>query len=224
MVIIISRTWTASTFASAECLDFTRWIPPKKGPIRILDIGAGTGACALSTAFTLRNYGIPNKIEIKAWDYSGKSLAYAKNLHREHLDLWPDSIFLTERIDLRKTLKSSTRQKFDLILLGFSMNEIMQGNEPLQKLLWLETCISYLKRSGRLIITEPAESEICRNLHKVAGQLVDQEQQLFSLAPYFNGIVCPEKERKKYFSHSGLTLSWNGRKNQPSFAFRNRRG
>ena len=76
------------------------------------------------------------------------------------------------------------------------MNEIMQGNEPLQKLIWLETCIGYLKK-WQAYEHEPAESEICRNLHKVAGQLVDQEQQLFSLAPYFNGIVCPMTKNEK---------------------------
>ena len=43
-----SRTWTAMTFAMAEAHLFRCWNPPKKGPVRILDLGAGTGASGLS--------------------------------------------------------------------------------------------------------------------------------------------------------------------------------
>ena len=36
-----SRTWTAMTFAMSEAHYFRGWSPPKKGPVRILDLGAG---------------------------------------------------------------------------------------------------------------------------------------------------------------------------------------
>ena len=66
---------------------------------------------------------------LEAWDYSGKSLAMMKNLHRTCMGLWPDSKVFTTRKDLTNDLPPPKARKFDLILLGFSLNEIHQETD-----------------------------------------------------------------------------------------------
>ena len=83
------RTFAACGYALAEAFDYRGWRAPGKGPIRILDLGCGTGASSLAMLYYLRAWGIRNPIELKAWDYSGKSLTFLRRIHREANHLWP---------------------------------------------------------------------------------------------------------------------------------------
>ena len=53
-------------FSMAEALYLRGWVPPQKGPIRVLDLGSGTGASGLSCLQILRNAGIENHIQLEA--------------------------------------------------------------------------------------------------------------------------------------------------------------
>ena len=197
-----SRTWMAMNYAVAETLSFSNWTAPRKGPIRILDLGSGTGASGLATLHLLRNFGIKNPIELTAWDYSGKSLSFLKNLQRGCSELWPESRVVTNRYDLRSFANHDQKQKFDLVLMGYSFNEILQDQEICDRDLWLLECCQLLKRSGFLIITEPAEMKICKNLQESASMLNKRNKSLHIHAPYLNGLHCPMAEKEsKFFSH-----------------------
>ena len=123
------RTWQAMSFVLSEAYFLRNWKVPRKGPLRILDLGSGSGASGLASLFQLRQWGVKNPISLEAWDYSGKSLATMKNLHRSCMELWPDSKVFTTRKDLTNDLPPPNKRKFDLILLGFSLNEILQESE-----------------------------------------------------------------------------------------------
>ena len=197
-----SRTWMAVLFAVAETLTRCRWTIPKNGPIRILDLGSGSGASGLACLSLIRFLGIQNPIELHAWDYSSKSLHYLKDLHRSSYNLWPDSKVFPKRTDLRFQMQEKKKHRFDLLLLGYSFNEIREEQEVLESVKWLKQVTKALKRSGCLIITEPAESQICRNLHEIMDHLVKDGKNLFHLAPYLNGLPCPMTlTDSKYFSH-----------------------
>jgi ribosomal protein RSM22 (predicted rRNA methylase) len=72
------RTWKAMTLALSEAYSFREWNKPNKAPIRILDIGSGSGASGLSALYLLRQFNIENSISLDSWDYSGKSLSIQK--------------------------------------------------------------------------------------------------------------------------------------------------
>ena len=198
-----SRTWTAMTFAMAEAYCFRSWNPPKKGPVRILDMGAGTGASGLSCLHYLRSRGVENHLQLEAVDYSSKSLAFLKKLHGSRNDLWTDSRVTTTRQDLKFSTSEDSRKKYDLILLGYSLNELLEeeGEDSNYGQL-LSSLPDLLKSNGMAIITEPAQSDICHLLQRKCSDLVHGNQNLYLHAPYFNGMSCPlAANQSKYFSH-----------------------
>ena len=98
---------------------------------------------------------------------------------------------LLRRCDLRFETNQNVRSKYDIILLGFSLNEINQDQESFQCVEWIQELSDSLKGSGRLVITEPAEVETCRNLQSIMSMVAEQNPNLFLQAPYFNGKSCP---------------------------------
>ena len=198
-----SRTWTAMTFAMAEAHLFRCWNPPKKGPVRILDLGAGTGASGLSCLHYLRSQGVENHLQLEAVDYSSKSLAFLKKLHSSRNDLWTDSRVTTIRQDLKFSPSEDNRKKYDLILLGYSLNELLEEvAEDSNYRQLLSSLPDLLKSNGMAIITEPAQRDLCHLLQQKCTELVDENYNLNLHAPYFNGMPCPlAANNSKYFSH-----------------------
>ena len=192
------RTWQAMALAVSEASAFRGWEKPRKGPIRILDIGSGLGASGLSTIHQLKSLEIHNPITLDAWDYSGKSLNLLKNIHRECNHLWDNSKVNTRRVDLRNDLLFDKKQRFDLIILGYSMNEIFENFEQGERLEWIKQFTSMLSQNGYIIMVEPAQKETCDTLQSISSLLSEQEE-LHIQAPYFNGKACPFLNAKNHF-------------------------
>ena len=200
------RTWTHLSYVLAEALDLREWTPPRKGPLTILDLGCGSGATSLSALRTLRDRGIENPIELRAIDYSGKSLDYFRNLHSGLYQLWPGSKIETKRTDLCSDIPNRHGAKYDLILLGSTLNEIIPEDEPEIYARKLGDVASLLKPSGFLVVMEPALKEGCRRLQKAAAMLAEV-RRIHLHAPYFNGKGCPLVNADSPF-HSHEVRSW----------------
>lgn len=197
-----ARTWYAMTFALAEAFSYRNLGIPRKGPLRILDLGAGAGASGLASLSNLRKWGVENPISLEAWDYSGKSLATLKSLHQAGMELWPGTKITTVRKDLANDLPPMNSRLFDLVLLGFSLNEILQKEEEGSRIEWLRQVSQYLKPSGLLVITEPAGELTCMNLQSDSQKLTEENPKLHQHSPYFNGSPCPFlSQSSKYYSH-----------------------
>ena len=196
------RTWQATQYGLAEAYGLRNWRVPTKGPLRILDLGSGSGAGGLSVIHLLRALGVPNPIMLEAFDYSGKSLATMKNVHQACPALWPKSSIKTRRQDLRDAWPELKTGSFDLVLLGFSLNELSEGDSSANHLDWLMGVARHLKPSGVLLILEPADSRTCSNLQRKSFALTSKKPALHQHAPYFNGRPCPFISGKsKYYSH-----------------------
>ena len=197
------RTWTAMSFALAEAFHVRGWNPPQKGPVKILDLGSGTGASGLSCLHYLHSQGIENHLQLEALDYSSKSLVFVKKLHSANHGLWPDSRISTTRMDLNFAFDEKNRKRYDLILLGYSLNELLDEEGDDSNYRQLLFCLpSLLKKKGLVIITEPAQAEICHALHQNCAKLTKEDPIVSLHAPYFNGMTCPLAEKQsKYFSH-----------------------
>lgn len=196
------RTWQAMSFALSEAYYLRNWQAPRKGPLRILDLGSGSGASGLASLFLLRKWGVKNPIMLEAWDYSGKSLATMKNLHQSCMMLWPETKIFTTRKDLSNEFPPPNARKFDLIVLGFSLNEILHEKENTNRTEWLKQVLPHLKPGGFLTIMDPAGADSCTNLQMDCHSLTQGESRINLHAPYFNGLPCPFMVQKsKYYSH-----------------------
>jgi SAM-dependent methyltransferase len=196
------RTFAACGFSLAEAFNYRGWRPPGKGPLRVLDLGCGSGASSLAILFYLRAWGIQNPIQLDGWDYSGKSLTFLKRIQRENSHLWSDSRINTERKDLRHLDDSSTPNGYDLIVSSYALNECMEGEEVSSRAEIIRKLGNLLKESGYLLLMEPAEGKVCRALHGASAKAVEKNERLHLQAPYFNGMSCPLWENEsKFFSH-----------------------
>jgi len=196
------RTFAACGFSLAEAFNYRGWRAPGKGPIRVLDMGCGSGASSLAVLFYLRSWGIENPIQLDAWDYSGKSLAFLRKIHRENAHLWRDTSINTERKDLRHLSNDSLKTGYDLIVSNYAINEWLEGADQARRAEAIEQAGSLLKESGYLLLMEPAEGDVCRALHGASAKAAENNDRLDLVAPYFNGSPCPLLEMEsKYFSH-----------------------
>jgi hypothetical protein len=106
-------------------------------------------------------------------------------------------------MDLNFSFNESDRKRYDLILLGYALNELLdeEGDDSNYRQL-LSSLPNMLKNNGLVIITEPAKSEICHTLQRNCTKLTKENKSTFLHAPYFNGMNCPLAENQsKYFSH-----------------------
>ncbi len=196
------RTFAACGFSLAEAFNYRGWRAPGKGPVRILDLGCGSGASSLATLFYLRRWGIKNPIQLDAWDYSGKSVAFLRNIHRENPHLWRNTQVNTERKDLRHQNENLLKGGYDLILSSYAINEWLEGTDHVHRATIIGKIGSLLKENGYLLLMEPAEGKACRALHSASAQAAENNDRLHLTAPYFNGVPCPLlMKESKYFSH-----------------------
>ena len=195
------RTWMQMTFVMAEAIDLRGWEAPRKGPLRILDLGSGSGSGGLAALTLLRDRAVSNPIQLTSIDCSGKCLAYLRNIHSDLSQLWPETIIETETSDLAKSLPSATAEAYDFILLNSSLNEIVVEADPQKISARLAEIGQLLKPSGFLIVVEPALKIICENLQQ-AGANLAKEGDLQLHGPYFNGSPCPLiSDESRYHSH-----------------------
>ena len=196
------RTFGACGYTLAEAFDYRGWRAPGKGPLRVLDLGCGTGASSLAVLYYLRAWGIRNPIALDAWDYSGKSLSFLRRIHREANHLWPDTRVLTERKNLRHLDNHPAKGGYDLILSSYALNECWEGAQEKERADTIIQLGNLLKDSGQLLLIEPAEGDVCRSLQGACAHAVEGNDRLFIQAPYFNGMPCPLwQTQSKYFSH-----------------------
>lgn len=195
------RTWMQSTFVMAETIDLRGWEAPRKGPLRILDLGSGSGSGGLAALRLLRQRGVANPIELRAVDYSVKSLAHLRSIHADLSHLWPDTAVKTDITDLSQTLLGKPLHAYDFILFNSSLNEIIGGADAQKVAERLAEISRLLKPGGFLMVVEPALKTICKKLHQAAAILVkDGDLQLHG--PYFNGASCPfASSPSRYHSH-----------------------
>ena len=98
--------------------------------------------------------------------------------------------------------KKDSKQSYDLILAGYSLNEISQCSELEECIHRIESIADLLSPNGFMIITEPADKNTCMSLQSVAAAVSTNSKKLYNHAPYFNGLQCPlNKNASNYYSH-----------------------
>ena len=214
------QSWVRTRFPLMEAIQHRGWQPDGDGPIQILDVGSGPGSACLSALQLLQTAFPDLNSRATAVDQSPHALDALRRCHADLLDLWPRSTMRTQARNLRhrSTLFYGGRERFDLVLLSFSLNEFLVGTPPPEAAEFLQAAArKLLKKKGLLLILEPALRETSRHLRDITDALI-AEGSLHNWGPYLHPGPCPLQQADKFWCHE--VRSW-----QPpaSMAYLNRR-
>ncbi|HQU09230.1 MAG TPA: class I SAM-dependent methyltransferase, partial [Opitutales bacterium] len=171
-IFFFPQSFMRARFPMRELLEFRNWKPAGK-IVRVLDLGAGLGGIGLGLAWELAQKGYT--IELVAVDHSPKSLAALQRMHAELKEQWPWLSVTTVVESIKQfTSKGWQQAPFDIISLGFAINEVWCVNSIDDKITWLDALKQHLKPEGLIIALEPALRETSKALYDVTRGMIDQ--------------------------------------------------
>jgi ribosomal protein RSM22 (predicted rRNA methylase) len=166
------------------------------GPLRVLDLGAGTGAASFGLLYFLQQRVFTAGVDLTLVDAVRENLhdasklitAYAKSLpFKIALELYPKNILDDELL---------SGKEFDLILMMNTVNELdeQHASQLLQKL------SSLLSPTGSLLVIEPAAREASRRLLSFRDNAVLSSYTVY--APCTRQANCPALINENDWCHT----------------------
>jgi len=156
-------------------------VPDTPKPLRILDLGCGTGAAS----WALLDHLGSRPVALTAWDQSRPALRCLHDLFSSlRRARWPETTLRTTPAPLDDFATSS--EPYDVILIHYVLNELSAE----ERRLLLSRASRALTPGGRLIICEPLvhdEGDYMRDLRAYA--LADLNLHL--MAPCPHALACP---------------------------------
>lgn len=195
------QSWVRARLTVAELLELRGWRP--KPTLRILDVGAGLGACGVGAAMLLRERGGVQNAYLNILDYSLTALEQCSRLIKDNAkDLPGISLEHAFAREIPLFLKKEAAQSgpYDLIIAGFALNEIWHQDNAEQRVALIRQMAQALTPEGILLVIEPAQKETALALQEVSD-LISQQGFLYRWGPYAGEFPCPLRERKKYWAH-----------------------
>jgi len=187
---------------------------PRRSALRVLDLGAGLGATSLGLAeFAFTRAGV-TRVEVDAVDCDPQALAIAAELGSGWARLRGHDLRLRTRCaSLDAAALSHARPPYDLIVLGFVLNELgdQQSDAVSHHCDWLRRCSELLSADGALIALEPALRAQSRTLQEVRSRLADSPGPPYVFAPCLHLGACPLLARERDWCHQQLALSFPAR-------------
>lgn len=155
--------------------------PETAQPLRVLDLGAGTGAAA----WTLLDHLGRRPVALTAWDHSRPAL---RCLHELFTALrrtrWPEATLRTNPEPLETFVVTS--EKYDVVLLHYVLNEL----SPAVRRTLLSRAARSLAPTGRLVICEPLVHDAGDYMRELRAYAL-ADLQLHALAPCPHEQACP---------------------------------
>lgn len=179
--------WWPATYAHAyTVLNHAAGIG-KNGAKRVLDMGAGTGACtaALLDLAMLHEA----DVHITAVDHSTAALEHLSRLVKS---VHPNAKLQTDAEDVESWDSSGP---FDIIVLGHVLNELFTADHDRDRHLqtFIENLLASLSPQGRLVIIEPALKSTSQDLLRLRDHFINSAEpnNLRIVAPCTRHDSCP---------------------------------
>ena len=165
-----------------------RGLPISSGrPLRILDLGCGSGAATFAALRFLAARAPELAIEAKAVDRSRPFLKWAERLFDANRSLWPAATLRTGEGDL---LTLREEESWDLILVSFALNEGMESREEEEAKMWLRHRLASLSDGGVLVILEPVSQSTSGRLEQLRDWVAEHRAARI-LGPCLHQAPCP---------------------------------
>ncbi len=194
------QTYARTQLALSELTQFRGWKPAGNRPLKILDVGGGSGAALIAAVDTLAAQSENLNFEATLLDQSELALKYYRALSR---DRRKRSLFKTtiQQASLAEPEKwQNTASKFDLILVSFSLGEAFHEKPGTEVLAWLDRMEDLLELGGILLILEPALKETSERLERLRNHAA-ATPSWHIWGPCLHRHHCPLLEGKKFWCH-----------------------
>lgn len=193
------QTFVRMRYVLEECLRKGAWSPtPGNGPIRVLDLGAGTGAATAAVATTLQAH-FPNRVlDIHATDASETAMSLLRQLHANPQSGLQHARITTQVAPIREFDIGTSDQpqpaegssQWDLITVSFALNEMLESASPDAAEHWTREALAKLAPGGLLILLEPALHTACERIEHLRDQIAAQRLARI-VAPCPHHMPCP---------------------------------
>lgn len=178
---------------------------PCHNPMRILDLGAGSGGTTLGTLDALRRAGAPpsTRAEILAIDRDGEALALLEAAAQE--PPWRELASVeTLRADALGAAWGGG--PFDLVLAGGVLNELDEA----QAAGLLRRAMASIAPAGAVIAIEPALRETARGLHRLRDLAIAEGAHVFAPCTR-RRAPCPALADPRDWCHEDRPIRLPGR-------------
>ncbi len=198
------QTYTRTLWVIDELLERNQWMPASDRPLRVLDLGCGSGAASFALLDQLDAKGLSVEVEHYGVDRSGYNLDAARELAATcaYDNIRVKSEWL--RRDVTSSQFSWEKKPFnrpwDIILMSFSFGEFVVGLEDEQAVAVVQDLSDALAEDGTVIITEPSLMETSVRL-EVVRDAIAASGNLQVLAPCLHQQPCPALEQKRFWCH-----------------------
>jgi ribosomal protein RSM22 (predicted rRNA methylase) len=156
---------------------------PTARPLRVLDLGSGTGASTLAVAHALQ----PHALSLTAVDHSPESLTCLSQLFADLSSLWPGATLATR---VGHAAQDGLPGPFDLIVASFVLNELFPPPNDTACQAWITAQLARLAPDGALMIVEPAGQTTSPRLQRLRNaRAADGSARI--LAPCPHSRPCP---------------------------------
>jgi ribosomal protein RSM22 (predicted rRNA methylase) len=186
------------TFARAQLALRECWRPPGgDAPVRILDIGAGTGAAGFAALHLLGS----RPAFLRAVDRAARALESLRAAAAACRELWPQAVIEVARSDAAEISTETGRDTvYDVILCSFALSEIADQHARFDPMVWTRTLLSWLSPDGLLLILEPALKSCAERL-EVMRDRVAMEGWGRIVGPCMHHAPCPLRAEGRFWCH-----------------------
>lgn len=211
------QTFARIRFPLREALGLRGWLPPREGPVRVLDLGAGLGGATLGSSLLLQDLFPSQTVEAMAVDQSRTSLQLLRQLVEENAKELPRVRLNTGPGDLKSWFRQAGREeRWHIVLASFSLGEAFFGEGAEAMRNWVKVALSRLDEDGFLLIAEPALRETSERVERLRD-LLAAEGMGYIWAPCPHHHRCPLLADGRFWCHE--VRRW---KTPESLAFLNR--
>ena len=192
------RTYVRTRMVMEECA--AEWNANER-PIRIVDVGAGTGAAGFAALQTLSTWMPNQQVHLDMVDCEMAGMDLARPVFNAGRELWPLASMKAVKANAQAYIPDAG---VDLMLTSFAINEWMEDKTPDKLHDWVTGNLAALRPGGWMIIMEPALRTSVERMERLRDWIA-AERIARILAPCPHHQPCPMLAEKRGWCHEVRT-------------------